>query len=191
MNILQNIPVDPQIRQALENQVAQNQNAQQANQPPPIFVGLFGFLLALCELVVCFVLSISPSWNIDSYIRLVYHWLFKARILHQIQVRDTELAMKAPLAPPEIVEQLAAQEVKQGGALTDNNTVLKEEPLQEEQEPLKKQENDHAAEEPENSDIQQDPKPQESEEFPNPEHPERVQDEGPVIAPAPARFDWT
>lgn len=190
MNILQNIPVDPQIRQALENQVAQNQNAQQANQPPPIFVGLFGFMLALCELVVCFVLSISPSWNIDSYIRLVYHWLFKARILHQIQVRDTELAMKAPLAPPEIVEQLAAQEVNQGGAAT-GNTALMDEPLQGEQEPLKIQEENHAAEEQDNSDIQQDPKPQESEEFPNPEHLERAQDEGPVIAPAPARFDWT
>lgn len=101
MNIEQQIPVDPIVQRAL-----------QAHPQEPLFEGIKGWVMSIVEIVVGFIFSLPPNWNLDSYIRIVYHFLLKRQIVETVQARDEAKIMeederrrKAAQAADEIKEE--------------------------------------------------------------------------------------
>ena len=80
LDLLQNININNDVRRAIDN-----------NVDNPIFRGIKYYILSFCEFFVCLVLSISPQWNIDVYIKSVYHYLFKQYILDNIRINEERL----------------------------------------------------------------------------------------------------
>jgi hypothetical protein len=82
MGVLQNIPIDPVVRRGLDEHARH-----------PIFDGMAAWCLSIVELVVSYFLSMMPGWSTESYIRLVYHWLLKNKIVAVVNARDEARVM--------------------------------------------------------------------------------------------------
>ena len=77
-----NIPRDNEVAAALEN----------GERPLPNFTGISRFFTSILELLLTFVISLIPFWDIDLYIKVVYHSWFKEGIkkLHPAPVEEEE-----------------------------------------------------------------------------------------------------
>ena len=110
LNGINNIPLDPGVKRALD-----------AQPSLPIFTGIKGKLLSIAELLICFCLSMSPNWNVDLYIRLVYHSFFK-HIISKIQRDREERAMhEEAMRARQAMQELEELEKMQSASLTQQD----------------------------------------------------------------------
>ena len=100
LGMLRNIPLDPVVQRALE-----------AHPQEPLLRGVKAWFVSLGELIVTFILSISPGWNIDVYVRVVYHSWFKRTINDIVQRRqEAELVRQDEIARQERIKAELEQE---------------------------------------------------------------------------------
>lgn len=122
--MLQNIPIDPVVQQALD-----------AHPREPLVVGVKAWFYSMAELIVTFILSLSPGWNIETYVRVVYHSWFRRAINQIVErrqeaelIRRDELARQERLKPDEIKEEenKAPRESEGSEEWLEDGTIIKE-----------------------------------------------------------------
>lgn len=124
LGMLRNIPIDPVVQQALD-----------AHPREPLVVGVKAWFYSMGELIATFILSLSPGWNIDTYIRVVYHSWFKRPINELVNrrqeaelIRQDELARQARMRADEIKEEEneLRRESEASEEWPDDGTIFKE-----------------------------------------------------------------
>ena len=142
-------------------------------------------------------LSLSPSWNLDSYVRLVYHAMFKTAILDKIKAREEELAVKGPLGPVELLaaaggadtaNPLAEATEGTAGPEHDGRPNSEEKQGEDDKQPGE-HENEASAEDANNDDIKLD-EPSVDREDARHRGGEPADEDQPVIAEVEGRFNW-
>lgn len=140
--MLRNIPIDPVVQQALDAHPAQ-----------PLAQGIKAWFFSVSELFVTFLLSLSPGWNIEVYVRVVYHSWFRRAIndmVHRRQeaeiVRRDEQARHERLRADEIKEDTREipRESEGSEEWPDDGTIIRErQPREKNVEAQRQQEHDH------------------------------------------------
>lgn len=128
VNMLNNIPLDPIVRRGLEE-----------NQNRPLFPNFMSKLFGFLELVVCFFVSMSPNWNIDAYIKVVYHYVFRNavrdRVLamdaaEQVRLHEEEIEKRRLLEEPNEIQEVSRHNIAEDDALDGvDGPIIQELPI--------------------------------------------------------------
>ena len=117
------------------------------NRPLPKFTGITRFLTSIIELLLTFVISLIPFWNIELYHKIVYHSWFKDKIksMHkkeevqteeekkeeeesQKDANDNELKTNDPKEQKEENEEIESEQNNTENKLNNEGNEIKEDP---------------------------------------------------------------